>query len=209
MPGGEHFDSQKDRWDLVSWPAIQNIVDTLTYGAEHKPRPDGGRGYGERNWEDGIKFSKIFGSLMRHLLKAWHGCMTDDESTVEHMGHAGCCWMFLTHYLLHIDKYKDIDDRPLEHNFRDTNRDWSDVHEEDGKRLTSEQRFREVCQELRALSDLVLSDPEAAAKHIRLKRKFGSAMEDALRYTLGDAEDTTKGIIGHVTTNKEPAPDDS
>jgi len=174
MPGGEHFDSNKDRWDLLSWPAIQSIVDTLTYGAEHKPRPDGGRGYGERNWEDGIKFSKLFGSLTRHLLKAWHGCMVDDESGVEHMGHAGCCWMFLAHYLQHPEQYKDFDDRPLSHDLRYNNRDWSGLYDDFDDPY---KKLQSVEDELRALSDLVVSCPAAAAEHVERKRQLANDIE--------------------------------
>lgn len=122
---GKHHDNGKDRWDLLSWAALQTAVDTLTYGADQKPNPDGTKGYGEWNWTKGIKYSKIFGSMMRHLLKAWHGVEMDPESGVEQMGHFLCCAMFLTHYMLHPDQYAEFDDRPLTHNFRPIDRDWS------------------------------------------------------------------------------------
>lgn len=108
----------KDRWDLVSWPAIQQIVDALTYGARVKRRADGAAGYGDRNWEGGLDYGRVFGALMRHLLKAWHRVSVDPESGLPNMAHAGACWMFLTHYMLHPERYRRFDDRPVLHTFR-------------------------------------------------------------------------------------------
>lgn len=165
---GDKFDAMKDRWDLISWPAIQVLVDALTYGADLKPRPDGGRGYGDRNWEKGISFMKCFGANMRHLLKAIHGDDPDPESTLHHMGSAGACWMFLTHYLLHKDRYADFDDRPLDHAFRMTDRDWTDLLEEEEER---QEELDELRGEIEKLNSVITKLVYWAEKETRYEEE--------------------------------------
>lgn len=159
--GGDKFDAFKDRWDLVSWPAIQGLVDGLTYGADIKLRPDGRRGYGDRNWEKGLSYMRVFGALMRHLLKAMHADHGDPESTLHHMKHVGCCWMFLTHYMLHPEQYAEYDDRPLGHAFRATDMDWTDLLEEAEEEESELDELREKVETLNStITKLVYGAPE-------------------------------------------------
>lgn len=100
-PGGTKYDEHKNRLDLLSIPSLMATARVLTAGAEK---------YGDRNWEKGIKYSRVFGALLRHLFKWWTGKEADEETGLPHIAHASCCLMFLLHYTLD-NKYKEFDDR--------------------------------------------------------------------------------------------------
>jgi hypothetical protein len=71
---------------------------------------------GERNWEKGIKYGRVFGALIRHTT-TWFMCKvtgqttTDPETGLSHLAHAGCCILFLLAY--ETRKMTDFDDRPI------------------------------------------------------------------------------------------------
>ncbi len=82
-------DQEKIRLDLIP-PSLQKAVATiLTYGAIK---------YDDRNWEKGTKWSRIFGSLMRHLLAFYSGEDDDPESGLPHLWHAACNITFLIEF---------------------------------------------------------------------------------------------------------------
>lgn len=91
---GAKYDGGKPRWDLVDFDTVEGMVDILTFGAEK---------YEERNWEKGIKWSRVFGALMRHLSAWWMSRLrgedgTDPETGKSHLSHAQCCLHFLASY---------------------------------------------------------------------------------------------------------------
>lgn len=67
---------------------------------------------GDRNWEKGINFSRVFGALMRHLWAWWNPYYldTDEETGKSHLWHAACCLAFLISY--EARGMHDFDDRP-------------------------------------------------------------------------------------------------
>lgn len=84
---GMKFDGGKDRWDLLPWKAVREVVSVLTYGAaKYKPF----------NWlmvNDAN--DRYFAAALRHLT-AWRGGETiDPESGQRHLAHAACCVIFL------------------------------------------------------------------------------------------------------------------
>jgi len=79
MSGGNHYDDGKVRLDLIPVGAIYALGDVLTYGSTK---------YGDRNWEKGIKYSRLFASTLRHLFKWWAGEDLDKESGLPHLAHA-------------------------------------------------------------------------------------------------------------------------
>jgi len=96
---GVKFDEDKTRIELFPPEAMFAISDILTEGANK---------YGERNWELGMKWSRVFGACMRHMW-AWWGGKTptshnflfgnlDEETERSHLWHAGCCIVFLITY---------------------------------------------------------------------------------------------------------------
>lgn len=98
--GGLRFDTGKNRVDLLSPQALEGAAEVLTYGANK---------YAERNWERGMAYSKVYGPLLRHLLKWWRGEEVDEESGLHHLKHVLCNALFLVHYL---ETGVGTDDRP-------------------------------------------------------------------------------------------------
>jgi len=65
---------------------------------------------GDRNWEKGIKYSRVYGALLRHVTSFWAGESVDPETGISHLAHAGCCLMFLLAF--EQRGMNDFDDRP-------------------------------------------------------------------------------------------------
>lgn len=69
-----------------------------------------GTKYDKYNWRKGMKFSRTYDSLMRHLT-AWNeGEDTDPESGLNHLHHAAARLAFLIEYISK-EKYNKFDDR--------------------------------------------------------------------------------------------------
>ncbi len=85
-PGVKH-DAGKPRWGLLPTKALGAIVGVLTFGAQK---------YAPGNWRRVEKArDRYYDALLRHLT-AWHeGEVTDPESGMHHLAHAGCCLLFL------------------------------------------------------------------------------------------------------------------
>jgi hypothetical protein len=99
MNGVKH-DGGKAPWHLLPFDAVRCIVAVLAFGAGK---------YAERNWEQGMDWSRVFGALMRHLTAWWEGERKDPETGMSHLWHAGCCVLFLIAYEL---RGAGRDDRP-------------------------------------------------------------------------------------------------
>lgn len=98
--GGDKFDGDKLRTDLMSTYALEGLSQVLTHGAKK---------YADRNWEEGIAWNRVYGAALRHLFAFWSGSNTDIESGLFHIDHAACCIHFLQHYARNnLDK----DNRP-------------------------------------------------------------------------------------------------
>jgi hypothetical protein len=100
---GKKFDKEKLRTDLLPIAALEKISEVLTYGAKK---------YGDRNWEQGISYNRVFGAALRHLFSWSMGEERDKETGFNHLAHAACCILFLLHYVTY-PKYKSFDDRPV------------------------------------------------------------------------------------------------
>jgi len=85
---GIKFDSEKPRWDLLPLRPVREIVKVLTHGSVK---------YEDFNWVKVKPFKeRYFSALMRHLDAWWtDGEQIDPESGLHHLGHAGCCLIFL------------------------------------------------------------------------------------------------------------------
>lgn len=80
---GDKFDNSKTRYDLMSPIALEYLALVYTFGAVK---------YKDHNWRKGIRWSRIFGAIMRHLWAWMLGEDVDDESGLPHLAHAmwGC-----------------------------------------------------------------------------------------------------------------------
>lgn len=97
---GLRFNEGKARHDLVPAFAQDQYVKVLTKGSEK---------YAERNWELGMKWSKVLASLKRHIAAFERGEDYDNETGLLHMAHAMCNAAFMVQY---YKIYPQGDDRP-------------------------------------------------------------------------------------------------
>ena len=81
--GGIKNDTGKLRYDLIPTESEEGLAQVYTYGAGK---------YDDRNWEKGIKYSRVYAAIRRHLAKFWSGEDLDKESGFSHLSHAawGC-----------------------------------------------------------------------------------------------------------------------
>ena len=97
---GNRFNKGKLKWSLVSWKALEPMVEVLMFGAQK---------YSAWNWSKGLKWAEICESLQRHMNSFLEGEDNDPESKLHHVGHILCNAMFLSFMFLFR---KDLDDRP-------------------------------------------------------------------------------------------------
>lgn len=100
---GLRFNEGKTRHDLVPQFAQEQYAKVLTIGSQK---------YEERNWELGMKWSKVTASLKRHIAAFERGEDYDIETNLLHTAHIMCNAAFLTEY---YKIYPQGDDRP--HNY--------------------------------------------------------------------------------------------
>lgn len=76
---GLRYDEGKTRFDLIpiEWYMVLGRI-----------LNDGAIKYAPHNWENGMKYSRIVSSLLRHLFARLRGELLDKESGHPHMGHA-------------------------------------------------------------------------------------------------------------------------
>ena len=99
---GKKWDRGKLRYDLLPYDVLEQIVGVLT---------DGSVNYGDRNWERGMSWGRVFAAAQRHQSQFWQGHEFDDESGRNHLAHAIVNLMFL---LAYYDRgLNDFDDRNL------------------------------------------------------------------------------------------------
>lgn len=102
---GHKADAGKLGYHLLPSDAIEEVVKVLDFGAAK---------YSERNWERGMRFSRPFSAMMRHMWAWWRGEDKDPESGLSHLAHAACCVLFL---LAYEERVLGFDDRPHKERF--------------------------------------------------------------------------------------------
>ena len=100
---GTKHDGGKTPLDLLSPAFLNGVSEVLKFGAEK---------YEPYNWAKGIKYSRVFSAMQRHMWAFWAGEEHDQETGMPHLWHAGCCLMFLTHYEAHKHLYEEFNDIP-------------------------------------------------------------------------------------------------
>jgi len=101
---GERFNEGKLKWSLVSWRALEPMVQVLMFGAKK---------YAPNNWKKGVLYTETCESLQRHMNAFLEGEDNDKESKIAHVGHILCNAMFLSYMFLFR---KDMDDRYIDKN---------------------------------------------------------------------------------------------
>lgn len=82
---GMKYDSEKPRWELLPYDAVEEVVDVLTFGAQK---------YSDRNWEHGILYSRVIGAAIRHLSSFCQGVREDEETGLSPLAHSACEVLF-------------------------------------------------------------------------------------------------------------------
>ena len=98
---GIKHDRCKLRYELEPTDVRKEVIKVYTNGANK---------YSDRNWELGIKYSRVYGAARRHMSAFWEGENLDAEWMIHHLAHAICELEFLLAFELR--KMKDFDDRP-------------------------------------------------------------------------------------------------
>ena len=84
---GVKYDSDKPRWELIPFRAMQEVVEVLTYGSKK---------YADNNWKivPGAR-SRYISAAFRHFTASVDGEKNDPETGKSHLAHAVCCLLFL------------------------------------------------------------------------------------------------------------------
>ena len=104
---GIKHDAGKLRYDLIPPLPLEEVARVYTLGATK---------YSDRNWEKGLSYSRLFGSLMRHAWTWWRGEKDDKENKHHHLSSVIFCALGLLHYELNLEKFKGLDDRNVDFN---------------------------------------------------------------------------------------------
>ena len=111
MLEGQRNDEGKLRFDLIPVGPLEEVARAYTVGATK---------YADRNWEQGIKWGRMFAALCRHLYKWWAGESRDKEGQ-----HHLAAVVFHAMALIEFEKtHPELDDRPTtdaKKGSRDTN----------------------------------------------------------------------------------------
>jgi len=99
MSGVKHDDG-KIRYDLIPAYPLFETARAFTIGATK---------YSDRNWEQGMSWSKYFAAMMRHAWAWWSGERDDPKDGQHHLAAVIFCAMALMEYQR---RSSGTDDRP-------------------------------------------------------------------------------------------------
>lgn len=100
LTGGVKYDGGKLRYDLIAPEALEGLAKVYTIGAKK---------YGDRNWENGIDFSRVYSALQRHAWAWWAGEEFDPDGQ-HHMD--SVMWNAATLRAFIARGLRNFDDRP-------------------------------------------------------------------------------------------------
>ena len=84
---GVKYDSEKPKWTLLPFRALQEVVEVLTFGAKK---------YAADNWKHVPQAQERYiDAAYRHLADWNSGEKKDPETGKSHLAHAICCLLFL------------------------------------------------------------------------------------------------------------------
>ena len=99
LPEGRKDDDGKARFDLLPPDALWEVVRVYTAGAGK---------YGDRNWEKGIRYGRVFAAICRHAFSWWRGERADEETGIHHLAHAAWnCLALLAYELRGMEEFDD------------------------------------------------------------------------------------------------------
>lgn len=99
--GGTRADAGKSGVDMIPAEVLVELGNLYTYGAKK---------YTRDNWRRGMNYSRMYASLMRHLLAFWSGEAMDAEG-FHHLDAVIWGAVGLRYFELYPDTYAGFDDR--------------------------------------------------------------------------------------------------
>lgn len=93
------YDDGKLKMELIPVEMMNAMARGFTYGAGK---------YSARNWELGLSWGRLFGSVLRHLFAFWGGDEIDKESGIPHLHLASSALAML---VATVDRHPENDDR--------------------------------------------------------------------------------------------------
>jgi hypothetical protein len=103
---GVKHDQGKARFDLLPPEALFELVQVFNFGAKE---------YGDRNWEKGLKWGRIFAAICRHIFNWLGGEENAKDSGLHHMAHAAWGCLALVTYAKRGMKQFDDRSKYIEH----------------------------------------------------------------------------------------------
>jgi len=95
-------DEGKLQWSLIPLKAMTEVAKVYQMGAEK---------YAPGNWKRGLRYSRIYNAMMRHLIAWKEGEDNDPESHLNHLAHVAWGCLALIYYSLKSPEYEKLDDR--------------------------------------------------------------------------------------------------
>ena len=99
---GVKYDSGKPRFDLIPADALEEVAKVYAVGADQ---------YGDRNWELGMTYGRLFRAMMSHAWAWWRGERDDSKNKLHHLTSVVFNALALLHYELNKEKYSKWDNR--------------------------------------------------------------------------------------------------
>lgn len=94
-------DAGKLPYDLLPLDAVEELTKIYQMGANK---------YAPHSWEQGMRYSRVYAALLRHLFAWWRGEDKDQESGLSHMAHVA--WNALALLTYTLRGKTEYDDRP-------------------------------------------------------------------------------------------------
>lgn len=101
--GALRYDTGKTDWSLLPWDGLKELANHYTRGAEK---------YSARNWELGMKYSRCYNSLQRHLNAWWMGEDYDMDASWKCLHLVAVVWNAMA-LLVYTLRGVGQDDRPV------------------------------------------------------------------------------------------------
>lgn len=89
--GGTKYDQAKVRVELLPTAALEQVARVLG---------DGAGKYGDWNWAQGMRWTRLYGAILRHVFAWGRREDKDPETKLSHLAHAACGILFLLQYEL-------------------------------------------------------------------------------------------------------------
>lgn len=82
-------DAGKSEFHLIPWRPLAELGNLYAFGATK---------YAPNNWKKGMKYSRVYNAMLRHLAAWWEGETLDEEHKCHHLASVAWCAFTLMWY---------------------------------------------------------------------------------------------------------------